>query len=1002
MAKQLWFTSPGAAIGRSNNDAMLNGTASWWTAEKLSEVRGSGASTRTAATVAGATNGLEMQSLAPLPVEWLSDPLSADFTISGTITANLWANETAAANNVAINFVVEKLDGATGALTQIVKSARVIEVATASAVNNFTAAPTSTACKRGDRLRVRVFADDAGTMGAGGTATFTYGAATAAANGDSWIQFTETLTFDTTTAPTGSTYYLTDTDETINPGGATEKKALTTRGAGSVNAVTNTAAGPTAGIQVTASAGGSQLEWYTPPLQAVTLGGRAVFNVQGLESNSAANAIWRGEIAVVANDGSAAVVWATGWAQLASGELGTTDQPKTLFAAGASTALTAGQRLRFRIYVDDIGSSSVAFGTMAAGFTTTVSYNGATAAAAGDTYVILPIAVTEQPTATTWNGSSAANLVDAVVTAGTRETFSSAAAALIDNQVTAGTRETFSASTVPLLAGVTTSGQVVALISGVSAVTETATVTTAGVRERLAATATSETVGVVTSATVAATAASAVTQTTTITTSGLVTANAAATVQLTDTVTTSGTAGAGAQTYFGTATVSLTATATTAGVRDTTGSSTTNLSATVTTLGTRTLVTSSTAASVATVTSAGTRETFSTSATAETVLVTTSSGTGSTGSATVSLTGTVTTSGTRVAVTASTAGLAVNVTTAATITAGSSATAALTDTVTTTGSRTTFSTSTVPLTVAVTTLGAKVKFGDVTVTEHVTVTTDGYRDVLATTTSDLHVQIAADANTIVPLPPGRIDTITIGGITHTIWRGIDGTQQGELSTSERRQPRESGGSLMAEVVSFVGYQPPQRFDATPWTAVRIEEAATLAGAYTSLETIPLSPVDTDPANPAFRSFTTELGTAGGYWYRVIFVDATGDTSQPTTPIQNVAGSTPPPTPYASLAELFRVLKIRTPTVEQQAAANRVLIAAKVEIDSIMGRADALTSAQLQLATQVNLERGEELWQETESPWGAIGLGTETGPVFAPRRSRALAKLVPLQQSWGVG
>ena len=393
MSKQLWLISSQASVGRLNNDARLNGTASWWTEQNLAEARGSGFTTLTAATVTGPTNGLEVQDVFPLPVDWLSNPLSADFTISGTITANLWANETAAANNVAINFVVEKMDGATGTLTQIVKSARVIEVATASAVNNFTAAPTSTACKRGDRLRVRVFADDAGTMASGGTATFTYAGTTAAANGDSWIQFTENLTFDTTITATGSTYYLTDTAETINPGAATEKQALTTRGGGSVNSVTNTAAGPTAGIQVTDSAGGSALEWYTPPLNAVTIGGVATFNVRGLESNAAANAILRGEIAVVASDGSGAAAWGSGWPRQTQAELGTTDQARTLLASGADTAITAGQRLRFRVFADDSGTTNGAMGT---GFTVTVSYNGTTAAAAGDSYVILPVTVTEQ------------------------------------------------------------------------------------------------------------------------------------------------------------------------------------------------------------------------------------------------------------------------------------------------------------------------------------------------------------------------------------------------------------------------------------------------------------------------------------------------------------------------------------------------------------------------------------------------------------------------------
>ncbi len=205
-----------------------------------------------------------------------------------------------------------------------------------------------------------------------------------------------------------------------------------------------------------------------------------------------------------------------------------------------------------------------------------------------------------------------------------------------------------------------------------------------------------------------------------------------------------------------------------------------------------------------------------------------------------------------------------------------------------------------------------------------------------------------------------------------------------------------------EVVTFVDYQPPQRFDGLPWTQVRIEESASQDGTFTALETKALSPVDPNPAAPAYRSFTTEKGTALDYWYRVVFVDGTGDISQPTSPVQNTAGSTVTTTVYATTAELFRVLKLRVVTPEQTAAAERILTMASGEINSAIGRIDPLDPWMVQLATQVCLERGEELWAETEKPWGQLGPITDAGPVFAPRRSRALAKLAPLQQSWGVG
>jgi hypothetical protein len=458
-------------------------------------------------------------------------------------------------DNVAVNFVIEKIDGANGTLTQIVKSARITEEAlTTPIAANFTATPTSTACKRGDRLRIRIYFDDAGTMASPGPARFYYDRSTASTAGDSWIQFTENLTFEsagdppgpeqsslgtqnanvalgaasgrtmlaqsfvssfgtlglvtafaykagsptdnmivevqgdsagvpsgtvlgsvttvagsslTTTStlyawncnvalvvgtrywivfrrtggidsvnsfglrvssssPTGwnafdswngstwtpetggnnwlglsvagsvSTYYLTDTAETINPGSATEKKALTTPGTGSVNSVTNATSGPVTPIQVTATSGGTAIEWYTPPLNAFSLGGKAKFNIRGLEAAATLNASLKAEIAITAGDGSGATVWGIANVEAITtyglvGELNISDTAYFAWVSGDDTSISAGQRLRFRIFVDDCGS-----GALASGGNVTVTYNGATASAAGDTYVILPAAVTEQ------------------------------------------------------------------------------------------------------------------------------------------------------------------------------------------------------------------------------------------------------------------------------------------------------------------------------------------------------------------------------------------------------------------------------------------------------------------------------------------------------------------------------------------------------------------------------------------------------------------------------
>lgn len=207
---------------------------------------------------------------------------------------------------------------------------------------------------------------------------------------------------------------------------------------------------------------------------------------------------------------------------------------------------------------------------------------------------------------------------------------------------------------------------------------------------------------------------------------------------------------------------------------------------------------------------------------------------------------------------------------------------------------------------------------------------------------------------------------------------------------------------MAEVISFVDYTPPRRFDSIAWTDVRIEEAPTVTGTYTELETISFTP-DVDPANPQARDFTTELGTDVGLWYRVIFVDGTGDESLPTTPIQNVAsGSTP--VAYADLDELARILSIRNPSAEQTAALRRVLYAAAAEIDAELGRTTSFTLPYPVLVVGVNLDRAADLWRHTESIPGVTGLlGDEGGMVIPGRYSweRYAQRLAPLKETWGL-
>lgn len=106
-------------------------------------------------------------------------------------------------------------------------------------------------------------------------------------------------------------------------------------------------------------------------------------------------------------------------------------------------------------------------------------------------------------------------------------------------------------------------------------------------------------------------------------------------------------------------------------------------------------------------------------------------------------------------------------------------------------------------------------------------------------------------------------------------------------------------------------------------------------------------------------------------------------------------------PDATTAELFRRLKLRAPIAEQTAAAERMLDVADGEVTSKMGRLDPLLDWEVELATEATIARAVELWQEGEVPFGMVGLDNPTGPAYLPRKSRALAKLLPAQQSWGV-
>lgn len=204
------------------------------------------------------------------------------------------------------------------------------------------------------------------------------------------------------------------------------------------------------------------------------------------------------------------------------------------------------------------------------------------------------------------------------------------------------------------------------------------------------------------------------------------------------------------------------------------------------------------------------------------------------------------------------------------------------------------------------------------------------------------------------------------------------------------------------VVSFDEYEPPARFDSVPWTQARIDESDAFDGTWTTIDTITFAVPDPDPADPQDRSFTTSNGTAADLWYTVTFLDDFSGTSSPTTPIQNTtAGST-----YATTDDLFRVLKVRTPSDDQINAAIGDLNTATLEINAEIDLSDTsapLTSDQLDLCRGVCIDRAADLWRHRESAPGILGVVDEGVPSTPGRYSwaRYAARLSVLKDQWGV-
>ena len=154
--------------------------------------RGAGVASGTKVSVGSSTN---RHRFGPELMHWVTPPIDRDVTIASTITFNLWMSESNMLANVQAGCYVARIapDGTLSAA--IGDSTDGVELGTAIAAMNWTQTATSLACHRGDRLLIVPYFTNIGTQGSGYTITFVYNGATTAADGDSYVTFTEDFGF---------------------------------------------------------------------------------------------------------------------------------------------------------------------------------------------------------------------------------------------------------------------------------------------------------------------------------------------------------------------------------------------------------------------------------------------------------------------------------------------------------------------------------------------------------------------------------------------------------------------------------------------------------------------------------------------------------------------------------------------------------------------------------------------------------------------------------------
>lgn len=247
----LYLRSDLSDISLGTNNSNKLGTTVAWRARSLTETPGTGVNvTATVASITGTTIPGSNSSAGPetgSPTnEWISPPLAAAITISGTLTFRICANQSNAMANAYPAVIVERVSNTGAVLSTVVDSQGSTELGTSNARVTWTATPTSTVFAKGDRIRIRYYFANNTTnaMASGYTLTLTYDG-TNANTGDSNVDFAETLAFMSPPAPTGT---FNDVTSSFNTSGvydiATDGSLWVAVGANGKLATASQATGP--------------------------------------------------------------------------------------------------------------------------------------------------------------------------------------------------------------------------------------------------------------------------------------------------------------------------------------------------------------------------------------------------------------------------------------------------------------------------------------------------------------------------------------------------------------------------------------------------------------------------------------------------------------------------------------------------------------------------------------------------------------------------------------